>query len=268
MVDKTKIRQKVVSYYSSSDKELAQRYADKSLKLGTVEYYQAALRHRFELYPEIPGIAEFDKFSGKDVLEIGVGQGADHYMFAQHGAQIKGIDLTKKHCQMTSDFMRAFDFDPCVVNGSATDIPFEDESFDHVYSCGVLLLVPDLNVAMSEIRRVLRPGGSATIMLYNKQSIHYWIKTRLYYGWALSEDHALGRETVNDWYTDGPGYARVFHYGPKDLSWIFSEFQEISFQTSCLSEEQMPLVDLPSSTHIRQWLESRWGFFLWGKAIK
>lgn len=268
MGDNENIYQRVVSYYSNSSNELAQRYIDKSLEVGTVEYYETALRQRYEMYPEIPRIAEFDQFSGRDVLEIGVGQGSDHFMFAKNGAAIKGIDLTEKHCRMTRDFLRAFNLDSCVVNGNATKLPFDDESFDHVYSNGVLLLVPNLEAAMSEILRVLRPGGSATIMLYNKRSIHYWIKTRLFYGWALNEDDILGKETVNDWYTDGPGYARVYHYGPSDLRWIFSGFSKISYQTSCLSEEQMPFVGLPEDVSVRRWLERRWGFFLWGKAFK
>ncbi len=260
--------EKVISYYTSSDTELAQRYVGGQFEVGTRAYYQAALKHRYGLYPEIPRIATFEQYSGRDVLEIGVGQGSDHFMFASAGARLAGIDLTEKHCQMTRQFLRTFDLVPSVFNASVTSLPFPDASFDHVYSCGVLLLVPDLPLAMSEIRRVLRPGGTVTIMLYNKRSLHYWLKTRLYYGWALGEDKVIGRQTVDDWYTDGPGYVRVYHYGPSDLRWIFEGFRDIEYQTSCLTPEQIPVVGLPQDSRARQWLESRWGFFLWGKATK
>jgi ubiquinone/menaquinone biosynthesis C-methylase UbiE len=189
-------------------------------------------------------------------------------MFARMGAKLTGVDLTEKHCQMTRQFLRTFDLEPRVVNANACDLPFPGASFDHVYSCGVLLLVADLPRAMAEIRRVLRPGGTATIMLYNKQSLHYWLKTRLYYGWALGEDRAIGRQAVDDWYTDGPGYIRVYHYAPRDLRWIFDGFRDIEYQTSCLTTEQMPVVGLPKDNRAKQWLESRWGFFLWGRAKK
>lgn len=258
----------VINYYSSSDAELAQRYIGDQFELGTRPYYEAALKHRYSLYPEIPRIAAFEQFEGKAVLEVGVGQGSDHFMFARMGAKLTGVDLTEKHCQMTRQFLRTFDLEPHVVNANACELPFPDASFDHVYSCGVLLLVPDLPRAMAEIRRVLRPGGTATIMLYNKSSLHYWLKTRLYYGWALGEDAAIGRQAVDDWYTDGPGYIRVYHYGPHDLRWIFDGFRDIEYQTSCLSPEQIPVVGLPNNIRVKEWLESRWGFFLWGKATK
>lgn len=259
---------KVAEYYGSSDKELAQRYIGGKFVFGSPEYYQASLRHRYGLYPEIPRIAAFDSFQNKDVLEIGVGQGADHFMFAKGGACLSGVDLTEKHCRMTRQFLDTFGLHSNVLNGNACDLPFPGESFDHVYSCGVLLLVRDIEKALCEIYRVLRPGGTVTLMLYNKLSLHYWVKTRLYYGWMLGEDKAIGRQAVDDWYTDGPGYVRVYHYGPRDLKWIFKGFSDIAYQTSCLTPEQMPEVGLPRDKKASQWLESRFGFFLWGMARK
>lgn len=264
----TTAARRVIDYYTSSNAELAQRYVGGQFELGTRAYYEAALKHRYGLYPEIPRIAAFDRFAGKDVLEIGVGQGSDHFMFASVGANLTGVDLTEKHCQMTRQFLRTFDLESRVINAHAGNLPFPDACFDHVYSCGVLLLVPDLPKAMAEIRRVLRPGGTATIMLYNKSSLHYWLKTRFYYGWTLGEDAAIGRQAVDDWYTDGPGYIRVHHYGPRDLHWIFDGFRDIEYQTSCLTPEQIPLIGLPGNHRTQQWLENRWGFFLWGKAVK
>lgn len=258
----------VQDYYQNSDRELAQRYLAKDFILGTREYYEAALAHRYALYPEIPGIAGFDTFRGKKVLEIGVGQGADHYMFARGGAELTGVDLTAKHCRMTGDFLAAFGKTSTIMQADACNLPFEDNSFDHVYSCGVLLLVPDIARAIGNIRRVLKPGGTCTIMLYNKRSIHYYIKTRLYYGWAIGEDKAIGRETVNDWYTDGPGYVKVYHYSPSDLKRLFRDFSELQFQTSCLTPEQFPEVGLPQDSGARRWLESRFGFFLWARVKK
>ncbi|MDD5757807.1 MAG: class I SAM-dependent methyltransferase [Desulfobulbaceae bacterium] len=258
----------VSKYYNGSDRELAQRYIRDIADIGTKEYYEAALAHRYGLYPEIPRIAAFESFKDKDVLEIGVGQGADHFMFAKGGASLSGIDLTEKHCRMTRQFLDAFGLHSNVLNGSACNLPFPSASFDHVYSCGVLLLVQDIEKALSEIYRVLRPGGTVTLMLYNKRSLHYLVKTRLYYGWMLGEDKAIGRQAVNDWYTDGPGYVRVYHYAPRDLKWIYKGFCDIAYQTSCLTPEQMPEVGLPLDNKASRWLERRFGFFLWGTARK
>jgi len=169
-------------------------------------YFRAALEHRYALYPEIPVIAEFDGYRDRDVLEVGVGQGSDHFMFASGGARLAGIDLTPRHCEITRLLFATLGASTRLYRADARSLPFAAESFDHVYSCGVLLLVREMDRALSEIHRVLRPGGSTTIMLYNRSSVHYWLKTRLYYGWALGENTVLGRDTVLDWYTDGIGY--------------------------------------------------------------
>lgn len=256
----------VKDYYQSSENELARRYLRDAYPDFTAEYFQAALKHRYELYPHIPDVAEFDKFAGKDVLEVGIGQGADHYMFAKNGARMHGVDLTPKHCEITKLFLDTFGLSSDIRNASACDLPFPGESFDHVYSCGVLLLVEDMPKALAEIRRVLRPGGTATIMLYNKRSIHYWLKTRLYYGWALQEDRFLGKDIVDDWYTDGVGYPKVWHYQPSDLPELFKNFSKIEYQTACLTPEQLPLFKIPASLQSR--LESRFGFFLWIRVTK
>lgn len=253
----------ITEYYEGSDRELARRYLADQYPEFNREYFEAAVRHRYGLYPHIPEVADFDRFKGRDVLEVGVGQGTDHYMFARAGARLTGIDLTQKHCDITSLFLQTFGFTPRIVRADARSLPFADESFDHVYSCGVLLLIKDIKVAINEIYRVLRPGGSATIMLYNRASIHYWIKTRLYYGWALKEDRVLGRETVTDWYTDGIGYPKTYHYSRRDLAKLFGHFSRIEYRTACFTSEQIPQVGLPVDSRLMNWLESRFGFFLW-----
>lgn len=257
---------KVLQYYQHSDRELARRYLADQYPDLTPEYFRAALQHRYKLYPHLVKVAQFDAFADKDVLEIGVGQGADHFMFASAGARMTGIDVTAKHCAISRLLLESFNLTSHIVQADARTLPFPNESFDHVYSCGVLLLFPDIARAMSEIRRVLRPHGHTTIMLYNKASIHYWIKTRLYYGWCLGEDAFLRRETVNDWYTDGIGYPKVHYYSPRDLPRLFSAYSRVEFRTACLTPEQVPVVGLPTDAKLARWLENHFGFYLWVRA--
>jgi SAM-dependent methyltransferase len=260
----------VADYYEGSDRELAQRYVAGVAEIGTRDYCEAVLAHRYALYPEIPRIAAFDRFAGRRVLEIGVGQGADHYMFREAGALLSGIDLTMKHCLMTRQFLAAYSLESDVRRADVRALPFPGGVFDHVYSCGVLMLIDDIEAAVAEIHRVLRPGGTVTVMVYNKASIHYYLKTRLYYGWALGEDRIIGRQAVNDWCTDGPGYLQVVHYTPRDLRRRFarSGFERISTSASCLTPEQVPEVGLPQDSRARAWLEDNFGFFLWLTARK
>jgi ubiquinone/menaquinone biosynthesis C-methylase UbiE len=259
---------KVQEYYEFSNRELAQRYLGDKFEVGSRRYYEAALGHRYSLYPEIPRIAAFDSFRDRQVLEIGVGQGADHFMFAKSGAKLAGVDLTEKHCRMTRQFLNCYGLSSNIQNADACELPFLDSSFDHVYSCGVLLLIKNIEGAITEILRVLRPKGTVTVMLYNKRSIHYWVKTRLYYGWVLGEDRAIGRQAVNDWCTDGPGYVRVSHFKPSDLKRLFNGFKDIRYESSCLTPEQVPEIGLPRDSRSREWLARHFGFFLWAKATK
>lgn len=258
-------------YYEGSDRELAQRYLGGVAEVGTRAYCEAVIAHRYSLYPEIPEIAAFDRFQGQRVLEVGVGQGADHFMFRKAGALLSGIDLTMKHCRMTRQFLEAYGLGSDIRRADMRALPFPDGLFDHVYSCGVLMLVDDIERVISEIHRVLRPGGTITAMVYNKLSIHYYLKTRLYYGWALDEDTVVGRQAVNDWCTDGPGYIPVVHYSPRELRRVFGRagrFVGISTSTSCLTPEQVPEVGLPLDQRARDWLERNFGFFLWINARK
>jgi SAM-dependent methyltransferase len=256
----------IADYYQNSDNELARRYLRQIYPEFTAEYFQAALAHRYGLYPHLPLVAEFDAFAGKELLEIGVGQGADHYMFAKNGARMHGVDLTPKHCEITRLFLDTFELSSDIRQADARALPFGNEAFDHVYACGVLLLIRDIRQAVSEIWRVLKAGGTATIMLYNKNSLHYWIKTRFYYGWALQEDRFLGKDTVDDWYTDGINYPKVWYYRPADLPRLFSRFSRIFYQTACLDPGQLPLFEIPAA--LQNKLESNFGWFLWVKVTK
>ncbi|MGH7240577.1 MAG: methyltransferase domain-containing protein [Candidatus Saccharimonadales bacterium] len=256
----------VADYYQTSDHELARRYLGDRYPELNEEYFRAAIRHRYDLYPHIPEIADFERFRDQDVLEIGVGQGSDHYMFASNGAITTGIDITPKHCEITKLLFDTLGAKTRLFRADARSLPFPNRSFDHVYSCGVLLLFPEMERALAEIHRVLRTRGSATIMLYNKASIHYWLKTRLYYGWALNENNLLGRDTVTDWYTDGIGYPKTYHYSPRSLRRLFRQFSKIEYRTACLTPEQIPEVGLPLDSDILRWLENHFGFFLWVRA--
>jgi SAM-dependent methyltransferase len=127
---------------------------------------------RFDLEPYIIDFARFPEGKGKDVLEIGVGMGIDHLEWAQSEPRsLKGIDLSSKAVEYTKSRMRCLGFAPDVAVGDAEALPFPSESFDLVYSYGVLHHTRDTERAVIEVHRVLRPSGTARIMLYHKPSL-------------------------------------------------------------------------------------------------
>src|SRR5712691_1878730 len=146
----------------------------------------AQAKTRYALEPYIKDLAGFSEAAGRDVLEIGVGMGADHAEWAKNRPQsLIGIDLTLRAVNYTR---RRLNLDGLRSNLLVTDaerLPFADVSFDLVYSWGVLHHTPDTARAVREVLRVLRPGGVARIMIYHTHSLvgyMLWIRYGLLRG--------------------------------------------------------------------------------------
>lgn len=116
------------------------------------------------------------RFQGRHVLEIGLGQGADSEQIIRRGAHWSGLDLTPESVDRvrTRLSLRTLPHQ-AVKQGSVLEIPFEDGSFDIVFSHGVLHHVPNIGEAQREIRRVLKPDGELIVMLYARWSLNYLV---------------------------------------------------------------------------------------------
>ncbi len=131
---------------------------------------QAAERYRLE--PYLRPFAQFETAPGKDVLEIGVGMGADHLEWARNNPKsLTGIDLTERAIRFTASRLSLYNLTSDLRVADAENLPFSDASFDLVYSFGVLHHSPDTPHAIREVCRVLRPGGTARIMIYHARSV-------------------------------------------------------------------------------------------------
>jgi ubiquinone/menaquinone biosynthesis C-methylase UbiE len=137
---------------------------------STREGFRRHSETRYLLEPEIVDFARFESWRGQRVLEVGVGLGADHQRFAEAGAVLTGIDLTERAIRSTGRRFDLFGLDSKLQVADAEQLPFEDASFDLVYSWGVMTHSPDTPAAIREAFRVLRPGGTAKLMLYHKWS--------------------------------------------------------------------------------------------------
>jgi ubiquinone/menaquinone biosynthesis C-methylase UbiE len=127
---------------------------------------------RYSLEPYIFDFAGFLEAQGKSVLEIGVGMGADHEQWARNNpSYLCGIDLTDRAIEFTQKRLALSGLRSELLAADAENIPLPDQTFDIVYSWGVLHHSPDTQRAFSEAYRVLRPGGVARIMIYHKWSI-------------------------------------------------------------------------------------------------
>ncbi len=105
------------------------------------------------------------------MLEVGTGIGCDFCMFARHGARVFGIDLTRAGAALTTQRLRYHQLRGLATVGDAEQLPFADDTFDLVYSWGVIHHTPDTEAAAREIVRVAKPGGQITVMIYNRHSL-------------------------------------------------------------------------------------------------
>lgn len=150
----------------------------------TKDYFEEIEAYRYYDQPFIHKFAQFSRYRGKMVLEIGFGAGTDFIQWLRAGAVATGIDLTEEALANLQQRIKVYGLPQPrqLVVGSAEDLPFPTASFDLVYSFGVLHHCADTLRALSEAVRVLRPGGELKIMLYNRHSIlalNTWVKHAL-----------------------------------------------------------------------------------------
>ncbi len=141
----------------------------------TKEWFLEAERHRYGQYaPWMPKVMEFDRHRGEEVLEIGGGMGTDLAQFAQHGARVTDIDLSAGHLTLAKENFFVRGLEGRFIQHDAETLVFDDNTFDLVYSNGVLHHTPNTRRVVREIYRVLKPGGRAIVMVYAENSLHYW----------------------------------------------------------------------------------------------
>jgi ubiquinone/menaquinone biosynthesis C-methylase UbiE len=138
--------------------------------IGSKEFFEELAVYRFEKLAYLPRVVEFTAYKGKRLLEVGCGLGIDLVRFAQHGAIVTGVDLAEESIKLASEHFafKGVDGDLRTMNGE--HLQFTDGSFDAVYAHGVLQYTSDAERMIREIHRVLKPGGEAILMVYNRRS--------------------------------------------------------------------------------------------------
>jgi ubiquinone/menaquinone biosynthesis C-methylase UbiE len=138
--------------------------------IGTPGFFQELEDYRYDKLTYLPKLVDFSAYRGKAVLEIGCGAGIDLARFAREGARVTGVDLSPTAIGLARlNFNhKGLSAQLCVMNGEALD--FDENSFDMVYAHGVLQYTANPPHMAGEIFRVLKPGGQAILMVYNKYS--------------------------------------------------------------------------------------------------
>lgn len=138
--------------------------------VGTAAFFQELDAYRFDKLRYLPQVVNFAGYAGQRLLEVGCGVGLDLARFARGGALVTGVDLAETAVALAQQNFKQQGLagDLRVMDGEVLDFP--DASFDAVYAHGVLQYTADPARMVSEIYRVLHPGGQVILMVYNRYS--------------------------------------------------------------------------------------------------
>lgn len=154
------------------------------------EYYQEIDRRFFsDVQQYMPyriisfdPLIDFSSLKNKAVLEIGVGGGSHAQLLAQNSGSFIGIDLTDWAVKCTSSRMQCFGINATIKKMDAESLEFADNTFDLVWSWGVIHHSSNTGAILKEIQRVLKPGGEAIIMVYHRNFWNYYILAGFFHG--------------------------------------------------------------------------------------
>jgi SAM-dependent methyltransferase len=244
------------------------------LEIGTRAFYERVDRNRYEEYaPWMKSTLEFTKFAGQKVLEVGFGMGTDLYQFASAGAVVSGVDLSSEHLRIATQRFATYGIPADLRLGDAESLPFEDASFDVVYSFGVIHHTPDAKKAADEIHRVLRPNGRAIIGVYHRYSAFYLFA-------VLGEGHLFRLRFLRESYRRT--LSRIEHrehssacplvklYSRRSVRRLLHKFRDVRIDCKHLNLSDFGAMRRLVPRALVRWLEWRGllGWYLIAKCIK
>ena len=151
------------------------RHSDKPV--GTKEYFDEVECRKYFVEPHIPVFADFDKWYGKKVLEIGCGIGTDTINFAKSGAKVTAVEYSKTSLEIAktrAEVLRvglwrgSIEFYHANAEELSKTVPVE--KYDLIYSFGVLHHTPHPEKAISELKKYMGPNSELRIMMYHRNS--------------------------------------------------------------------------------------------------
>lgn len=221
---------------------------------------------------------DYPAYRGREVLEIGCGMGCMAMNWSRQGARVTAVDLNPVAVEQTRRRFEIFGLAGDIREADGGRLPFADAAFDYVYSWGVLHHSPDLKASLDEVWRVLKPGGAAGVMLYNRESLLYRAVIRWQEGFVNLERRWLTELQLASRYTDGDRREGNPHTWPVTAAEIrlelFTRFVDV--RTRVLGTDVPNVLnawgnELGTRRMHRgavQALARRWGWSLWTSARK
>ncbi|HUY13333.1 MAG TPA: class I SAM-dependent methyltransferase [Terriglobia bacterium] len=231
--------------------------------LPETEFFREHARMRYGREPHILKLASFENWQGRRVLEIGVGIGADFTRFRKAGAQAVGLDLSLRSLQLARRNVEVHQGVAPLVQADAEAMPFASASFDMVYAWGVLHHTSGTARALSEVHRVLKPGGECRAMLYHRASL-VALQVYLRYGLLTGRPGAPLRSLLAR-HMQSPG-AQAFTQS--EVRELFGAFQDVAIEPAVTAYDLRWSRRGFAPRWARRLVPKRFGWFLLVRARK
>lgn len=186
--------------------------------VGSPGFFADLDQYHFDKLHHLLRLVHFDRYRGKQVLEVGCGAGTDLVRFARGGAHVTGVDLSSSALALARENFAQQKLEADLREADGERLPFPDATFDLVYAHGVIQYAADDRAVVEECRRVLKPDGEAILQVYNRVS---WLN-------ALSTLMKVGLE-----HEDAPVLRK---YSASEFRMLLSAFREVR-----IVEERFPV---------------------------
>lgn len=232
--------------------------------LGTPEFFREydQLREANESVAFSRELHEYSAFAGRDVLDVGAGNGYVLSHYAREGARVWGVDITQTGIGLCRRRFAGSGLQGTFLVGNAEALPFDDDSFDCVCSMGVLHHTPDMERAIGELFRVLRPGGRLILMVYHRNSVLYRVTFPVF---SLVRGKSMA-QLVDE--VDGVGNPKGQVYSRRELRRLLGGFNDVRLGAGLLQPWMLPRIGLLIPRSALDALARRFGWFLYAKACK
>lgn len=220
---------------------------------------------------------DYNRYIQKPVLEVGCGMGCMAMNWAQHGSLMTAVDLNPTAVRMTRQRFESFGLSADIREADGENLPFEDNTFDYVYSWGVLHHSPNTKKSIAELFRVLKPGGRAGVMLYHRDSQMYQFLIKYVEGFLNMENEFLNDIELGSRYGDGDRQEGNPHTWPvtkkevyKDLfpQYTNIEIDVLGTELVFIFNQWFPDLGTKFPKKLMDACIRRWGWSLWITAEK
>jgi len=196
--------------------------------LGTREYFDEVEARRYTVEPHILHFADFDRWQGKNVLEVGCCIGTDAVSFARAGAHLTAVDLSPRSLEIAQRRFEVYGLRAKFYCGSAEHLSslVPVEPFDLIYSFGVIHHTHHPDKALAELKKYCGPNTELRIMLYSKWSWKVcWIIARHGKGAFWHAD-----ELVRTYSEAQTGCPVTFYYSAREVRSLMKDFDVLRLE--------------------------------------